>query len=132
MKIRIATSMIVILIVGIFGACNTNTTNTVNIGEQDAGKTIELKIGDTLVISLEGNITTGYSWIPAPQEPGLLEQVGDIEVTPVSDAVGAPGMIVLKFKAIEKRQTVLHLDYKRSWEEGVPLEKTFEVTVVVK
>jgi len=132
MKTRIATSMIVILIAGIFGACNTNSTNTVNIGEQDVGKVIELKTGDTLVISLEGNITTGYNWIPAPQEPSLLEQVGGIEVTPVSDAVGAPGMIVLKFKAIETGQTFLHLEYKRSWEEGVQPEKTFDVTVVVK
>jgi inhibitor of cysteine peptidase len=132
MNARIATPMILILIVGIFAACNTNTTNTVNISEQDAGKTIELKMGDSLVVSLEGNITTGYSWIPAPQDPILLEQVGDIEVTPANDAIGASGLIVLKFKANEKGQTVLHLDYKRSWEEDVAPEKTFDVTVVVK
>lgn len=132
MKARIPTPIIVILIVGILFACNTNTTNTVNLSEQDAGKNIEVKAGDVLVISLEGNITTGFNWIPAPQDPILLEQVGDIEVTPASDALGAPGELVLKFKAVEKGQTVLHLDYKRSWEEGVAPEKTFEVTVVVK
>lgn len=132
MKTRIATPMIFILIVGMLAACNTNATDTVNISEQDAGKTIEVKAGDTIVISLEGNITTGFNWIPAPQDPVLLEQIGDIEVTPVSDAIGAPGTIVLKFKANEKGQTVLRLDYKRSWEEDVAPEKTFDVTVVVK
>lgn len=132
MKTRIATLIIVILIVGVLASCNTNSTNTVNFSEEDAGKTIEVKAGDILVFSLEGNITTGYNWISAPQNPVLLEQVGDIEVTPASDAIGAPGMITLKFKAVEKGQTALRLEYKRSWEEGVAPEKTFEVTVVVK
>ena len=102
------------------------------VTEQEAGKTITLKTGETLAIELDGNITTGFDWIPAPQDPALLEQVGKPEVTPESDLPGAPGKIVLQFKAVAQGQTLLHLDYKRSWETDVAPEKTFEVAVVVK
>lgn len=120
------------MIAGMMTACKSSSVKSITISEQDAGKTIELKTGDTLIVSLEGNMTTGFSWIPAAQKPALLEQVGDVTVTPASDAVGAPGKIILTFKATEKGQATLHLDYKRSWEENVAPEKTFEVTVVVK
>ena len=132
MKNTISTLTILVLIMGILTACQTGSTNTVTINEDDAGKTIELKTGDTLLVSLEGNMTTGFSWIPAPQDPVLLELVGDVTITPESDAVGAPGTLVLTFKATKTGQTTLHLDYKRSWEEGVTSEKVFDVTVVVK
>jgi inhibitor of cysteine peptidase len=113
-------------------AKNTLLTGPVIIGQPDAGRTISLKTGDTLQIELDGNITTGFNWIPAPQDPALLSQVGDNQVTPESNLPGAPGKIVLQFKAVAQGQTLLHLDYRRSWEAGVAPEKTFEVTVVVK
>jgi inhibitor of cysteine peptidase len=111
---------------------NTILTEPVKIGQPDAGKTITLKTGEALLIELDGNITTGFNWIPAPQDPVLLSQVGDAVVTPESNLPGAPGRIVLQFKAVAQGQTRLRLDYKRSWETGVAPEKTFEVTVVVK
>jgi inhibitor of cysteine peptidase len=113
-------------------AKNSALTEPVRIGQPDAGRTISLKTGDTLLVELDGNITTGFNWIPAPQDPLLLSQVGDAAVTPESNLPGAPGRIVLQFKAVAQGQTLLHLDYKRSWETGVAPEKSFEVTVVVK
>ncbi len=132
MKTIFSTLMILIPLVGMLSACQSGSANTVTITEQDAGKTVELKTGDTLIVTLEGNMTTGFSWIPATQNPVLLKQVGDVAVTPVSNALGAPGKIVLNFKATQTGQTTLHLDYKRSWEENVAPVKTFEVTVTVK
>ena len=132
MKHIITALTILVLMTGMLTACTSDKADTVTVTEQDAGKTIELKTGDILLISLEGNITTGYSWIPAPQTPVVLEQVGDVAVTPESDAVGAPGTLVQTFKATATGQTTLHLDYKRSWEENIAPEKTFEVTIVVK
>ncbi len=108
------------------------TVDPIKISAQDAGKTITMKTGDTLIVTLDGNITTGFNWIPAAQNPALLNQLGDTTVTSESNAIGAPGKIVLQFKAVAQGQTVLHLDYKRSWETDVTPEKTFEVTIVVK
>ena len=112
-------------------ACQ-SSNQSVTITEADAGKTITLNKGDTLIVQLDGNITTGFNWIPAAQDPVLFEQVGEPEVTPQSDLVGAPGKIVQQFKAVASGQTTLHLDYKRSWETDVTPERTYEVIVVVK
>ena len=132
MKTTISTLAILILMTRMLIACNPAAADLLQIGEQEAGKTIEMKTGDTLVVSLDGNITTGFNWIPAHQNPALLEQVGDTEVTPANDELGAPGKIVLKFKAAAQGETTLHLDYKRAWEQNTAPEKTYEVTVVVK
>ncbi|PWB76193.1 MAG: hypothetical protein C3F07_03905 [Anaerolineales bacterium] len=132
MKARTSTLTILVLLVGVLAACKTSSANTITLSEQDAGKTVELKTGDTLVVSLEGNPTTGFNWIPAAQDPMLLEQAGDAEFIPANDQLGSPGKILLKFNATTKGQTNLHLDYKRSFEENVSPEKTFDVTVIVK
>ncbi len=132
MKTILYAVIISTLLIGSLAACQPAAADPIKIGAQDAGKTIALKMGDTLIVTLDGNVTTGFNWIPAAQNPVLLNQVGDVTVTPDSDLVGAPGKIVLQFKAVTQGQTVLHLDYKRSWETDVTPEKTFEVTIVVK
>lgn len=131
MKTIFSALMILVLLAGALAACQP-TGSSIKIGEQDAGKTVTLKTGDTLSIELEGNITTGFNWVPAPQEPVLLDQSGEPEIVPESDQLGAPGKIVLQFKAVAEGQTVLHLDYKRPWETDEEPEKSFEVTVVVQ
>jgi predicted secreted protein len=117
-------------------ACSSLSANAaadpVAISASDAGKTIELKKGDTLVISLEGNVTTGFNWWVAEPAPAILEEVGDPEVKPASGAIGAGGTIVLKFSAVQAGQATLKLEYKRIWEKDVPAAETFEVNVVVK
>ncbi len=123
----LALALLVLLLAGCSPAAD-----PVAIGESDAGKTIELKKGGTLVVSLEGNITTGYNWGMAEPAPAILKQLGEPEVTPTSDAIGAGGTIVLKFSAVQTGQATLTLVYHRSWEKDVPAAKTFEVTVVVK
>jgi inhibitor of cysteine peptidase len=131
MKTALFTLLILVLCASSLAACQAGA-QPVKIGEADAGQTITLNTGDMLQVELAGNLTTGYNWIPAAQAPPLLEQVGEAAVTPEGDQLGAPGMIMLRFKAIAQGQTVLRLEYKRAWETGVAPEKTFEVTVVVK
>lgn len=132
MKKHISTLLFLGLVGILLAACQPTIVNATEIGAQDAGKTISINKGDVLVVLLEGNITTGFTWVPAPQDPALLEQVGDVEVAPAHDALGAPGMIILRFKAANTGQASLRLEYKRPWEKDIPAEKTFEVTVVVK
>ncbi len=122
---------ITIAILFLLPACAASS-KTVSLTAVEAGKTVELNIGDTLQISLEGNPGTGYSWIASPQDPTLLEAVGEPEFKASSDLLGAPGMVTMKYKAIAQGQAALRLEYRRSWETGVEPEKVYEVTVVVK
>ena len=105
---------------------------TVTLTEADAGKTIELQNGNLLVVTLDGNITTGFNWEMVPQTPAVLKQQGEPETTPDSSALGAGGKISLKFQAVQTGQASLTLIYHRSFEKDVPPEKTFEVTILVK
>jgi predicted secreted protein len=108
------------------------SNKTVTLTEADAGKTIELQNGNLLVVTLDGNITTGFNWEMVPQTPAVLKQLGEPEATPDSSALGAGGKISLKFQAVQTGQASLTLIYHRSFEKGVSPEKTFEVTIVVK
>ena len=98
----------------------------------NANQTIEVNVGDTLVVELEGNPTTGFTWEAVELDQAVLEQVGEPEFTAQSDLLGAPGVIVLRFKANGPGQTLLKLVYRRPWEQDVPPEETYEVTIVVK
>jgi inhibitor of cysteine peptidase len=102
----------------------------VTVTEADAGKTIRLHPGDALVVTLDGNPTTGYMWEREPSEDGVLVQVGEPAFQPASDALGASGKVLLHFEAKAKGETTLNLVYHRSWESEAPV-KVFAVTVIV-
>lgn len=106
-------------------------TGPVMVTETDLGTTIEMKTGDELVVTLQGNPGTGYGWEVVPVDEAVLKQVGDWEFEPESDLVGAPGKMTLRFRAVESGQQALQLLYRRPWETDVPPLNTFEVTVVV-
>jgi inhibitor of cysteine peptidase len=108
------------------------SAKTVTLTDADAGKTIELQNGNLLVVTLDGNITTGFNWEMVPQTSAVLKQLGEPVVTPDSSALGAGGKISLKFQAVKTGQASLTLIYHRSFEKDVPPEKTFEVTILVK
>ncbi len=103
----------------------------VAIGAADAGKTISLRQGDTLVVTLDGNTTTGYTW-EASQAVSTLKQVGTAEFVPSSNKLGAPGQITLKFQAVQAGQGTLNLVYQRPFEKGVQPAKTFTINVTVR
>ena len=101
------------------------------LSEKDSGKTIELGVGDTLAVELEGNPTTGYLWEVASEDTTVLTLVKD-EYESDSDLAGSGGMFKFTFEAAAPGETTLLLVYRRPWEEDVDPIETFEVTVVVK
>lgn len=114
------------------GCVSAAKADPIQLTDKDAGKSIEARVGDTIQVSLEGNLSTGYNWVMAPQDPAILEQQGEAEFKAVDEKLGAPGLITTTFKAAKKGQTTLRLEYKRPWEKEVTPEKTFEATILVK
>ena len=102
------------------------------ITEDMNGQQVSIKPGDILVVQLPGNITTGFTWEADGLDQAILEQQGEAEYKADSEALGAPGMITLKFKAVSAGDTSLKLIYHRTFEKGVAPEKTFEISVNVK
>lgn len=103
----------------------------IKLTDKDAGKTIPLKPGDMVQISLPGNATTGYSWGVVGVDNNVLTQVGNWDYVTSSTTPGAPGMYVLTFQAVNAGTTDLALGYKQWWDETMKPEKTFELTAVV-
>jgi inhibitor of cysteine peptidase len=113
-------------------ACSPAEPEMLVLTEDNAGETVDVQQDQVFQVSLEGNLTTGYNWVMAPQDPALLEQQGDPEYKAASNLVGSPGTVTFTLKALTPGETTLHFDYKRPWEETTTPEKTYEVTITVK
>ena len=99
----------------------------------DAGHEMQLKKGQSLVVTLEGNPTTGYSWeVTEPLDEQVLRQVGEPEFKAESDLVGAGGVQILRFEAVNAGKFTLKLVYRRSWEKDVEPLETYSIQVVVR
>ena len=118
------------LLLKALSACG--ATNEIELDADDDGGQIELNTGQMLVISLEGNPTTGYTWEVAELDDQVLRQVGETEFKPESDAIGAGGVQTLCFETVNSGQTTLKLVYHRSWEADVEPAETFSAQVVVR
>ncbi|MFC2055485.1 protease inhibitor I42 family protein [Chloroflexota bacterium] len=118
------------LLLTALSACG--STNEVKLEADDDGSQVELKAGQTLIVSLEGNPTTGYMWEAEDLDEQVLRQAGETEFKPESDAIGAGGVQTLRFETVKTGQTTLKLVYHRSWEADVEPAETFSVQVVVR
>jgi inhibitor of cysteine peptidase len=116
----------------ILAACISAGGRPVMLTEENSGQSIDINTGQQLVISLEGNPTTGYTWEVGSMDEAVLKQIGEPEFKSSSGALGAGGVMILQFQAISEGDTALRLVYHRPWEQGIAPEKTFEVNVVVK
>ena len=119
------------LVLALSSGCGTNGTS---LTEADNGKQITLQTGDTLTITLESNLTTGYSWQVMEVDEAVLVQEGEPEYkqSPGSEGlVGAGGTETFRFKAVGTGETKLGLGYMRPWESVPPIE-TFNVQVAVQ
>jgi inhibitor of cysteine peptidase len=109
------------------------TPSPITVTEHDSGKTIEVAVGQKILLQLPSNPTTGYRWSvlgnPAPIEFVKSDYAADSQP---AGRVGAGGTQGLRFTAKSPGKVELKLGYKRPWEQGTPPAKAFVVTIVVK
>lgn len=105
----------------------------VTVTREDDGGTVELSMGQTLVVELDSNATTGYSWRVTKIDEDIVEQEGDgtYVQTGDPDAMGAGGIETFEFKSVASGRTRLELSYVRSFEEEDD-PRTFGLEVVVR
>jgi len=96
----------------------------------DNGRAVDLK-GEVLVLKLESNPSTGYSWQAQGLTSSILRQLNAAEWLPnTPDKLGGPGTQVLRFAAIDKGRTTLNLVYARPWQTAAPAQ-SFSLDVLV-
>lgn len=107
--------------------------NTVTVTEGDGNTQVTLKPGDTLVVQLNANPSTGYSWQIVQNNPFLLPQIGKGRFQGGdSGMMGAPGKMVFRFRAANAGGEALRMVYLRPFASGgIPPADTFQLLVVI-
>jgi inhibitor of cysteine peptidase len=119
------------VVVGAGAAC-TGGSNNVDVDSSYSGKQVELSVGQSLVVTLASNATTGYSWTLAQNsDQSVLDETGHEYIAPQTTLLGAGGKEEWTFKALKKGTSTISMGYSRPWESTPPVE-TFDLTVVVK
>ena len=105
------------------------------VGAGNDGGAVVLKQGDTLVVTLEANPSTGYRWQTVAGTGTVLTPLGTPDYLPdklAAGMVGAPGDMVFRYRAAAPGQTDLVLDYRRAFETGVAPAKSVRYAVSVQ
>ena len=104
----------------------------------DSGRTLDLRVGDTIVVALISVGTPGFDWYPrhgAGNVRVLAEKGERYESDPDPDGTrqfrpveGREGTHYFAYRVIGPGVCGIAIDYKRSWEKKDP-EKYFEVMI---
>ncbi|QYY36124.1 protease inhibitor I42 family protein [Ruficoccus sp. ZRK36] len=131
-----------------FSACQSGAGSTQSLSDGDTiglgsnGSTLLLKVGESFVVSLPTNASTGYSWELSDSYKSVLRQGGGNTQNMTSDhqtamndgapaMLGAPTLKSWTFTASKAGEAPLHFEYLRPWEKDSDPAKVFEVTIKV-
>ena len=100
------------------------------LNASDNNTTINVTTGEFLVITLEGNPTTGYTWeVTEPLDELVLREIGGIVDVPESDLMGAPSKQIATFEVVGAGDATIKMVYHRPWETDVEPADTFTLNV---
>ncbi len=89
---------------------------------------VSSEVDGEFAIVLPSNPTTGYSWVPGFDEDFI--ELASQTFTPSSELVGAGGVEVFTFNALEEGETEIKFMYIRPWESVQPLdERIYTITI---
>jgi predicted secreted protein len=100
------------------------------VGEADNGKTIHLRLDQTLELSLPTNPSTGYTWqyVQNPN-PDILKETRHFLLTR-SKSPGSPSQEYWIYQPVGIGATTIVLQYSRSWSKEPPA-KTFQINITI-
>lgn len=103
-----------------------NVAHTVT--EADNGTTVEVHVGETTMLQLPENATTGYRWAIEPLNADLVEaQEG--QYIRQSNAIGGGGEATWTLHPKVPGTTQIKLKLWRPWEGEQSIQRYFEVTL---
>ncbi len=111
-------------------ATQKKASSVVVITDQDNGKDIDLPAGDTLVVRLKSNPSTGYTWA-IKRGPSILRllKTSTKKTGQTAHGMGAPVIQEFRLTAMSAGLSALILEYRRAWEYTAGPAKTFSVQV---
>ena len=106
-------------------------TADLQLTSSDFGRSVELRVGQTVDIEVDENGSTGYTWRYSWRPRAGLTLVGDIFEGSDSRLAGAGGVRHFVLRAVQPGRVVVTLQYGRWWKGGdrEPAERiTFTVS----
>lgn len=130
MKLKLLLAGLTTVVLLTLTACS-SPAKEVSVDESSTGKQIEIAVGGTLTVTLESNITTGYSWdLKQIGDTTILQKTDNKYEAPTSGLIGAGGKEIWNFKTLKAGKTTLTMEYSQPWEGGEKGARTFNLTVV--
>ena len=105
-----------------------------SLGDKDAGKTIEVHVGDTVKLVLESNPTTGFSWEKTDKvDKNILKlEKNDYQQNAnPGRMVGVGGKTTIVYRAVKAGTAKIGLTYMQPWEPDSKFNTDYDVTVKV-
>lgn len=99
----------------------------IEVNDRSNGKTVSLALGQSLVMRLPENPTTGFRWFVASH--GAMNLDAD-DFFPAGSGVGSGGTRQLQWSAAVPGQSDIALALKRAWESSDAAIDHFQLTVV--
>ena len=113
----------------------TPTAQEVWVTEDDAGTEIALKVGDSLIVALDSNPSTGFEWaLVNISDPSVIQKVHNEYKGPEptsSPLVGQGGEELWTFSPLNSGTATINMMYARPW-ESIPPAQRFNVSVIVE
>lgn len=102
------------------------------LSEQDSGHNIILDIGQTAIITLAENRTTGYGWEfeIEPQQQDVIGNIKEKHIYQKTKLIGAGGIKEFRFKAERAGKVNISAYYRRPW-ENVDKKNLHSVTYTI-
>ena len=131
----------ILLFLAAFAVCfavSCRSPQQILLTNSDSGRTLDLCVGDTIVVALSSNGTAGFDWYPrhGAGDVRILAEKGDrYESDPDPDGTrrfrpveGREGTHYCAYRVIGPGIGGIAMEYTRSWEKKDP-EKYFEVMI---
>jgi len=105
----------------------------VALTDADAGRSVDLSLGQQLLVRLASNHSAGYSWSVAEETDAVvaLQQTPSYEESDATH-LGAGGTETFRFEAVRTGEQTLHFAYRRPWERGSPNARSLSYTITVR
>ncbi|MFM7448184.1 MAG: protease inhibitor I42 family protein [Leptolyngbyaceae cyanobacterium] len=106
--------------------------SVISLSQSDNGKSIQIRVGNLVVIQLRENPTTGYQWTFNQSNQQVLAFQGTEYTPSAATGVGGGGQRVFRFKG--ERAGTTELDFKlwRQWQGEQSTIDRFTTTIQVE
>ena len=130
---RLALSLAAVLVgFSLLAGCESATSKILPLTIADHGRAMSVVKGEPIQIVLEGNPTTGFTWLVDDLDTKVIAVAGTPTYAPSSDALGAGGKFIFNFTALARGQTNMRIIYIRPSERGLDPAQTFAIMITVR